>query len=104
MDASPADADLLGNVRACMRPDLRVTLQDHGGASTYILKDPVGLRYTQLRTEEFFLLSSLDGTQSLDEVQRLFAQRFAPRRIPLSELVAEAEILHKSKKRGDKTI
>lgn len=59
------------------------------------MKDPVALRYYQLREEEHFILGLLDGRLSLDEIVARFEERFAPRRLRRSELAGFLAMLHR---------
>jgi putative peptide zinc metalloprotease protein len=59
------------------------------------VKDPLSLRYFQLRDEEHFILSLLDGRTSLETVQQQFQERFAPRRIELAQLNWFLGMLHR---------
>ncbi len=58
------------------RGDLVVKRIEFQGINSYVIKDPVGLKYHRLQQEQFHTLELLDGTRSLDEVkgelQRLF--------------------------------
>lgn len=59
------------------------------------VKDPVALRYFQLRDEEYSILELLDGTRSLAEIQREFERRYVPRRLLLPQLQAFLAMLHR---------
>lgn len=58
------------------RPDLVVKRIEYKGISSYVIKDPVGLKYHRLQQEQYRTLELLDGVRSLDdiksELQRLF--------------------------------
>ena len=43
------------------------------GRPQWSIKDPLALRYFQLREEEYFILRMLDGQTSIDEIQARFA-------------------------------
>lgn len=59
------------------------------------VKDPVAMRFWQLGDEEYFLWSQLTKEISLEELQRRFAERFAPRRIELTRLHEFLGMLHR---------
>ena len=59
------------------------------------VKDPLSLRYFQLRDEEHFILSLLDGRTSLETIQQRFQERYAPRRIELPQLNWFLGMLHR---------
>jgi putative peptide zinc metalloprotease protein len=77
------------------RRDLEVVPIDSRGRTYWTVKDPVALRYYQLRDEEHFILGLLDGRLSLDEVVVRFEQRFAPRQLRRSELAGFLAMLHR---------
>lgn len=68
------------------RPELEFRVVDSGRRKYVHVKDPVSLRYFQLREEEFFILQQLDGSLSLDDVHRRFERHFAPRTVSKSQL------------------
>ncbi len=63
------------------RGDLEFFPQRFGQRRYWVVKDPVTLRYFQLREEEYAILRSLDGQSSLADVLGRFHKRFAPRRL-----------------------
>lgn len=77
-----------------MRPDVSVHPLEFGGKRYWGVKDPVSLRYFQLREEEFFILEMLNGHTSLEEIQAAFEQRHAPRRVSMPQLQSFLGILH----------
>jgi putative peptide zinc metalloprotease protein len=77
-----------------MRPDLELRAVHMRGRPQWSVKDPLALRYYQLREEEYFILRMLDGRASIDEIQRRFARRFAPRRLEPDRLHAFLGRLH----------
>ncbi len=94
-----ADCDL--NTAAVSRP---LALRMRGGLvivpqpsmreTRYAVKDPVGQRYWRLREEELFLLRSLDGAASVDDLCARYARQFSPRRLDPPELVHYLSSLH----------
>jgi putative peptide zinc metalloprotease protein len=58
------------------RGDLVVKRIEYKGINSFVIKDPVGLKYHRLQQEQYRTLELLDGTRSLDEIkselQRLF--------------------------------
>jgi len=51
-----------------------------------VIKDPIALKYSRLREEEFFILSQLDGDTPLVEIKRRFEREFTPARINEDEI------------------
>jgi putative peptide zinc metalloprotease protein len=77
-----------------MRPDLEMRAVAMRGRPQWSVKDPLALRYFQLREEEYFVLRMLDGQTSIDEIQSRFERRFAPRRLDPQRLQAYLGRLH----------
>jgi putative peptide zinc metalloprotease protein len=75
--------------------ELRAAPLEFHGRKYWTVKDPVSLRYYQLREEEYFILRLLDGSHSLDEIVARFQERFAPRRLKRSELSGFLLMLHR---------
>ncbi len=78
------------------RADLECREQHIGGTKYWHVKDPVSLRYFQLRPEEHAVLMMLDGAVSLREIRRRFEQRFAPQRLSFTQLQSFIAMLHGS--------
>jgi len=68
------------------RGDLIVRRQEYQGEVAWIVKDPLKLSYFRFRDEEYALLTMLDGSASLEDIQAQFEQRFTPRRITTEEI------------------
>ncbi|MCE9605248.1 MAG: HlyD family efflux transporter periplasmic adaptor subunit [Planctomycetia bacterium] len=68
------------------RPDLKLVSSPHEDARNELVKDPVALRYYELREEEAFLLRQFDGSTSREEIRLRFESRFAPRRLDAEQL------------------
>lgn len=58
------------------------------------LKDPVSLKYYQLRDEEYRIYQMLEGPVSLEDIRRQFEEEFAPKRISLPQLQSFLGMLH----------
>ncbi len=61
----------------------------------WVAKDPVALKYFQMREEEVFVLEQLDGATSIDQIKARFERRFAPRRLDPGQLQAFLGRLHR---------
>ncbi|MEX2142799.1 MAG: hypothetical protein WD894_26320 [Pirellulales bacterium] len=77
-----------------MRAELEIVPQPSTRGMWYAIKDAVAQRYWRLREEEVFLLRSLDGSTSGDELCARFAQQFSPRRLGHAELTSYLARLH----------
>ncbi len=90
-----------------MRRDLETKNVQLGRRTFVHVKDPVSLRYFQLRYEEYFFLQQLDGETSLDQVQARFEDQFAPRKLDhrqvtlfIGSLVQSGLVVSTSQKQG----
>ncbi|MBW3540855.1 MAG: hemolysin D [Planctomycetes bacterium] len=81
-------------LRLRRRRDLRAVPLHFGRRRYWAVKDPVSLRYYQLRDEEYRILQMLDGSVSLDDIKDRFEREFAPRRLSLSQLQSFIGMLH----------
>ena len=77
------------------RRDLLAAPTQLRGRRYWTIKDPIALRYYQLRDEEHFLWGLLDGKRTLDEIVVEFERRYAPRRLRRSELSGFLMLLHR---------
>lgn len=77
------------------RVDLEVTAQQRRGEKIWVVKDPIALRYFELRHEEYQVLQWLDGTRRLSDLKQLFEQRFTPRKISSHHLQHFLSTLHR---------
>src|SRR6476660_1194565 len=78
------------------RPDLVVERHRYQGQPYWIIKDPLALQYFRFQEEEYFLLTLLDGKNSLDEIKRRFEEEYAPQKITHEELGRLVGMLHRS--------
>ena len=76
------------------RPDLVVQPLEAGGRRYFGVKDPVTLKYYQLREEEHAILQMLDGEASLESIRRKFERQFSPKRLQPAQLQAFLGMLH----------
>ena len=77
-----------------MRADLTARPLLRSGRRYWVLKDPISLRYHQLRDEEYTVLQSLDGTATLASIRSHFEAKFAPVQLSLRHLQALLGMLH----------
>ena len=69
-----------------VRPDLAVVCQSFAGERSWVIKDPIGLRYFRFREHEYAIIDLLDGTRTPQEIKAEFDATHTPRRITLSQL------------------
>lgn len=78
-----------------MRPDLAVQPLRLGTRSYWSVKDPISLRYYQLRDEEYTILKWLAAPVSLNVLKDQFERQFAPIKINLTQLQGFLSMLHR---------
>ncbi len=79
-----------------IRADLAIRRQSYQSCTSWVVKDPLGLRYFRFRDEEYAVLTLLDGNRSLEQVKREYDRRFSPERISLQDLWQFISSLHQS--------
>lgn len=84
--APAAGGDLVLPVR--MRADLVIVPRPTRHGRWWTVKDPLTLRYFQLRDEELFVLRQLDGRTPVGSILEAFWRREAPTRLAVEELLA----------------
>lgn len=77
-----------------MRADLTARPQVRSGRRYWVLKDPVSLRYHQLRDEEYSVLQMLDGKTSFTSIRDHFEDKFAPIKLTFRHLQALLGMFH----------
>src|SRR5438309_10086128 len=80
-------------VRLRARPNLQTESRFQAGRRVFVVKDPISLQYFHLDEPQFFALQRMDGTRTLDDIQRAFEVEFKPQRLPLEQLEAFASQL-----------
>src|SRR5579884_2597653 len=95
MELAPnaADLDRRKQVRLRLRPDLKIVPQKYEGRTYHVVKDPVNLRYYRLDAKHSFIVELLDGSHTLEEIQKEFEKQFRPERLTLEQLEAFAQQL-----------
>ena len=85
-----------GVLRLRKRTDLIAVEQRVGPLKRWAVKDPIGLNYFHFRDDEWFLLSQLDGSTTLEDIQRRFEAAFSPKRITKTRLASFFSHLHEN--------
>ena len=78
-----------------MHRDLVIRPMKMRGRRLWVVKDPVAVRYHQLRDEEYFVLRLLDGRTSSDDIRKRFSEQFAPREIEQDRFQGFVARLHR---------
>lgn len=82
-------------IRVKMRPDLVCNRVSYQGVEYWVVKDPLAQKYFQFPPHVYFLLTELDGTKSLDQLQETYHKKYAPKRITRSDLQQLLTRFHK---------
>ena len=77
------------------RNDLSIRPVWFGRTRYWGIKDPIALRYFQLRDEEYQILKMLDGRVTLEMIRERFERAFAPQRLALVQLQTYLVNLHR---------
>ena len=80
-----------------VRADLQTQLMTFRGRVYWAVKDPISLRYHRLHNEQYYLLTQLDGTRTLEQLQRILQQKFPSMHWGLTELQALVSNLHEKR-------
>ena len=83
-------------VRVCRRGDLQVHESVYQGETSWVIKDPVALKYHRLKSPEMIVWRMLDGNVSLREIQTKLHHEFPTKKTRLSDLQWLLANLHKS--------
>lgn len=77
------------------RTDLVIERVDYQGQRSYVIKDPVGLKYHRLRPEQFRTLQLLDDERSLEELRDTLKSEFPSLHLHLTDVQSLVSDLHK---------
>src|SRR5262249_6560485 len=80
-------------VRLKIRADLGITEQRYEGKRSYVVKDPVSLRYYRFSEQEYFVVKLFDGTHTMEDIQKEFEKEYRPQRLTHEDLEAFARQL-----------
>lgn len=83
-------------LRLTVRKDLIAKRQTFQGRNWWVVKDPLTLQYHRFPDVEFFLLNSLDGQRSLEEIQEAFGWEFPAERMEVPEMLRFVASLHQN--------
>jgi putative peptide zinc metalloprotease protein len=86
MDTTALQSERRKQVRLKKRLDLSATAQRYEGRTFHVVKDPINLRYYRFNDQEYFVFNSLDGRQTLEQIQKSFEASFRPDRLSLEDL------------------
>lgn len=73
-------------VKMKIRPDLTYNRTTYQGVEYWVVKEPLGQKYYQFPPHVFYLLKELDGSQTIDQLQDNYHEKFAPKRITRKDL------------------
>ncbi len=78
------------------RPDIQAVRHVYQGRGCWVLKDPVGLKYSRLFDEEYAIFNMLDGRTSYEQIQERFEAKFTPQKLEFQHLHQLTTQLHTS--------
>jgi len=78
------------------RADITAVRHVYQGRGCWVLKDPVGLRYSRLFDEEYEIFKLLDGESNFEQIKQKFEASFAPLKVTFSDLQQLIAQLHRS--------
>ena len=86
------------------RNDLTVSRIEFKGEGSYVVKDPVALKYHRLRPEQYFLLNRLDDERTLEQLRDDLRREFPTLTLRLTDVQHLVTDLHKKNlARGSRT-
>lgn len=78
------------------RADLKIKRISYQQAGSWVIKDPVALRYFRFQPEQYKILELLDGKRNLEEIRDEFHKEFPAANLSLEEIQSLISDLHKS--------
>ena len=78
------------------RKDLRCENISYQQAGSWVIKDPVALKYVRLQPEQYTVLNLLDGKRSLDDIRELYRKEYPAHPLSLEEIQNLVTDLHRS--------
>ncbi|MGC6550478.1 MAG: site-2 protease family protein [Rubripirellula sp.] len=79
-----------------LRPDLEVHPQRSRKRCTWVIKDPLAMRYFQFKEDEYAVMQLLDGALDIAALKNKFEAMFVPRRISIQQLQSFITNLHRN--------
>ncbi|MFN3148375.1 site-2 protease family protein [Bremerella sp.] len=87
-----SEPNLRSEVR--VRPDLIYARRTEDGDETWVVKDPVTLRYFHFGPSEVYIMRRIDGRNSLASIKEQYDEEFAPHRISQQEILGFCHSLY----------
>ncbi|MEZ6045050.1 MAG: hypothetical protein R3C11_05610 [Planctomycetaceae bacterium] len=78
-----------------MRPDLVVKRIEYRGVPSWVIKDPVGLKYHRLDPEQYRCLQLMNGERNLEQLEKTLCEEFPALHLQLQDVQALVTELHK---------
>ena len=79
-----------------VRPDLIISESIFQGETSWIVKDPVGMKYFRLRGPEYEALKMLQSKQGYQQIKRHLQDKFPDYKIELRQVQALINSMHLS--------
>src|SRR6185369_7515230 len=78
------------------RADLKIERISYQQAGSWVVKDPISLRYFRFQPEQFKILELLDGERNLESIREEFHKEFPAANLSLEEIQSLISDLHKA--------
>jgi len=79
-----------------LRSDLEIYPQSTRKRRTWVIKDPLSMRYYTFKDEEYQVMCLLNGRRDLDSIKKRFELQFKPQRVTSERLHAFVVNLHRN--------
>ncbi|MDA1017308.1 MAG: biotin/lipoyl-binding protein, partial [Planctomycetota bacterium] len=77
-----------------LRRDLTIRQHFYQNKSSWVVKDPLSLKFYRFNDEEYAIVQLLDGNHSLEDIKFEFERRFAPNQVSVERLWQFIASLH----------
>ena len=92
--ATPQVGSSRRSIQLRKRGDLEISTTRFQGETSWIVKDPIALKYFRLREAEHMILALLDGRHSYDDIRRALVQKFPNKKFEVRDIQNLAESFH----------
>ena len=79
-----------------LRPDVRISESEFQGEKSWVVKDPISLKYHRLQEAEITVLNMLDGEVSLREIRTALQKKYPTKRVRLGDIQMLLGSMHRA--------
>lgn len=94
MSTSTTQSESILRTGVRVRPDLIYAQRNEEEGETWVVKDPITLRYFHFGPAEVFIMRQIDGRQGLAAIKKQYDEEFSPQRISQQEIISFCHRLH----------